>query len=484
MSAPLHNSYAAWRNSCRAFAALREGAGVPPERLLQNIWHHQRIRRDDLRLADGRRLRVLHPGFWNHGAGPDFRDAVVQFDADTPFTSDIELDLESRGWHAHGHDRNPAFAGVRLHIVWEIGDNPVLPTCVLKDFLDAPLAELALWLGTEAASRFPEELLGQCASPLRALSDAQLEHLLHEAALARLHAKAADLHARARQRGWEQALWEGLLRALGYKQNVWPMQRLGELRDRICHGGGLDPLQLQARLLGVSGLLPSDVSRARAASDGYVRRVWDHWWREREAFADCVLPREVWRLHGLRPANHPQRRLALAAHWWTDNNAPSRIEKWFTTSREPNQLAPSLLETLQARDDEFWSWHWTLRSERMKNAQPLLGEARATDLAMNVILPWLWVRAREGGNEALQREAEARYFAWPAAEDNSVLRLARNRLLGGRSIARLRGAAMQQGLIQVVRDFCDHANAICADCKFPELVRHWKLGGNSDTPGV
>ena len=36
-------------------------------------------------------------------------------------------------------------------------------------------------------------------------------------------------------------------------------------------------------------------------------------------------------------------------------------------------------------------------------------------------------------------------------------------------------AASQQGLLQIVRDFCQHSNAPCAGCRFPELVHHWKL---------
>jgi hypothetical protein len=37
----------------------------------------------------------------------------------------------------------------------------------------------------------------------------------------------------------------------------------------------------------------------------------------------------------------------------------------------------------------------------------------------------------------------------------------------------LPGAAVQQGLIQITRDFCDHSNAVCENCGFPELVRDW-----------
>jgi hypothetical protein len=59
---------------------------------------------------------------------------------------------------------------------------------------------------------------------------------------------------------------------------------------------------------------------------------------------------------------------------------------------------------LEVERDEFWSWHWTFKSARLKKPQPLLGDARVTDLAVNVILPWLWTRAAEGKNEKLQRE--------------------------------------------------------------------------------
>jgi hypothetical protein len=111
----------------------------------------------------------------------------------------------------------------------------------------------------------------------------------------------------------------------------------------------------------------------------------------------------------------------------------------------------------------------------MRKPQPLLGDARATDLAVNVVLPWLWIRAVEGKNEKLQHIVEQRYFAWPAAEDNSVLKLARQRLLGSSNARVLKNASAQQGLMQIVRDYCEHSNAVCENCRFPELVRDWNV---------
>ena len=494
MSPPPENFYADWRLRFGAGTVLRDENDPPPERLLQAIWHHQRLQRDRLQTADGKSVRVLHPGFASVEGGPDFRGAVIQIGDAAPCSGDVEIDLRVGGWRAHGHDRNPNFKNVLLHVVWDDARPmpnapPVLP---LSHSLDAPLGELGLWLENESPRVLPENLRGQCCAVLRELDETRQNKILDSAACVRFQAKAGQFRARARHAGWEQALWEGLFRALGYKHNIWPMQNLAESRLRWTPGA--DPaFALQARLLGISGLLPAELTRAQAGSDGYLRRVWDCWWRERDAFSDCILPRAVWKFHGLRPANHPQRRLALAAHWLADKNLISKIENWSVAeisdgrAARPRGLVPqcgispaksvdSLREILEVERDEFWSWHWTFRSARLKKPQPLLGDARVTDLAVNVILPWLWTRAAEGKNGKLQRVIEHRYAVWPQAEDNSILKLARQRLLGvGRSRV-LRSASAQQGLIQITRDFCEHSNAVCENCRFPELVRGWNSG--------
>jgi hypothetical protein len=462
--------YAEWRARNEARLLLREaGSPQPSERVLQSVWRHQRLRRDDLKTLDGRTVRVLHPGFWNKEAGPDFRGAVVQIGNEPARSGDIEIDLVDANWRAHQHHDNPNYKDVILHVVWsandpaKTGERPIL---ALEPSLDSPLAELQSWADSPAAESWPAELHGACAAPLRQLSSDQAQILLAQAATVRLQRKARELEIRARQSGWEQALWEGIFRALGYKQNVWPMQRLAELRERLT-GDTASVLHLQARLFGVGGLLPADAPLA----DSYLRSLWDRWWRDREHFADAVLPKTLWRFNGLRPANQPQRRLALAAHWLTSENIIDKLEHWFADERQ--ELSP--LAILQPASDDFWSWHWGFSRSRLPKPQPLLGESRATDLAINVLLPWFWARAQAGKNETLQRRAEQKYLAWPAAQDNSVLRLARQRLFGQPSPRWLNTAAAQQGLLQIVRDFCQHTNALCADCLFPDLTREFAL---------
>jgi hypothetical protein len=100
-----------------------------------------------------------------------------------------------------------------------------------------------------------------------------------------------------------------------------------------------------------------------------------------------------------------------------------------------------------------------------------LGAARVTDLALNAVLPWLWRRAHAGLNTAARRRVEERYHAWPAAQDNAVLRLARQRLLAARPLPRPRRAAHQQGLLQIVADFCQSHDACCTGCPLPVRLR-------------
>jgi len=465
--------YATWRANALQVSFLQETRqGVPSERLLQLAWQHQRIRTEGLATADGRVLRILHPGFWNHSRGPDFRDAVIRIGPDPPQRGDVEIDLRLGDWVGHRHADNPDYAGVILHVVWHAPPDPCPspPVLVLQDRLDTTIEDLIAWVDLDPG--LPDNVIGRCASPLRSLSDCAVADWLTQGALFRFQRKAVELAARARQVGWRQSLWEGLCGGLGYQHNVWPMRRLAEhARAILEHQPSPDLTRVQALLLGSSGLLPADSRRPRGPTHAYLRSLWDVWWREQDALADLTFPPSLWRMGGLRPANHPQRRVALAAHWLLRDDLFRGLEDWLARPCPARHLTSSLLAVLQAGADPFWSSHWTLTSGPAPQPRPLLGATRASDLATNVILPWFWIRAETGQNPILQQEAVSRYLAWPAAQDNAVLRLARLRLFAGED-RRLNGtAALQQGMLQVVRDFCGHSNALCDNCVLPERLK-------------
>jgi len=472
------SAYARWRAVAVQSSFLREATNeLPGEHLLQLVWQHQRLRSDQLLTTDARPVRVLHPGFWNRGRGPDFRGSVLRLGDAPAVAGDVEIDQHVTDWQGHHHQGNPAYAGVILHVVWHPPSRaptglPVLP---LLDRLDATMEELITWVDLDPG--LPENVLGRCASGLRALPASAIEDWLRQASLFRFQRKAVEFAARARQVGWERSLWEGLCGALGYQNNVWPMRRLAEQSHLLAQAcADRDLVHLQALLLGTSSLLPHETRSSRNPPHPYLRALWDHWWRERHAWSDSILPSTLWRLGGLRPANHPQRRVALTAHWLLQPDLLQQLEHWLTQPCPDRQLVSSLLELLQPRAEPFWSRHWTLTSAPIGGSpQPLLGLTRLHDIAINVLLPWFWIRAETGSRRGLKDQTVARYCAWPAAQDNAVLRLARQRLFAGEP-GRLRWtAALQQGLLQVIRDFCGHSNALCDNCVLPERLK--EIGG-------
>ena len=97
---PPDSFYAQWRMRRGPASAFREDRDSPPERLLQSIWQHQRLKRTGLMTLDGRPVRILHPGFVSREGGPDFRGAVVQLGDSPPLSGDIEVDVRTGGWRA------------------------------------------------------------------------------------------------------------------------------------------------------------------------------------------------------------------------------------------------------------------------------------------------------------------------------------------------------------------------------------------------
>lgn len=452
-----------------------ESVESPPEKLLQAIWYNQRIRRGELETVQGKKLKVLHPGFFNSEAGPDFKNAVIQFGNDKPIQGDIEIDSKISDWKSHSHHINPNYKNVVLQVVWDSDDEPAnsLPILSLKKFLESPLAILEDTVGVDIVEQFPPALEGKCSKIFKNFTPERRKKFLEEAALFRLEQKSLQMVARARNSNWNQPLWEGLLRALGYKNNIWPFQCLGELRSVILDSGleSEDGTQIEARLFGLSGLLPPELTRSYRENDIYLKKLWDYWWREQEKYSEYILPASIWRISGTRPSNHPQRRLALAARWLTKPDLPETLINWVKTADK--EIEESFLKILTPQGDSFWNWHFTIKSVKTATFQPLIGIDRGTDIAINIVLPWLLAISRENFDTAAESRVVEFYLKWRPAQDNSLLRLARHRLFGSASKEITSTAATQQGILQILKNFCANSDSICTDCKFPSKLEQY-----------
>ena len=83
---------------------------------MQYVWQHRLWPRTHLRTVDGRPVQIIDPGRLNTDAGPDFFNAKVSIGGHT-WAGDIEIHVRASDWHRHGHDGDPAYDSVILHVV-------------------------------------------------------------------------------------------------------------------------------------------------------------------------------------------------------------------------------------------------------------------------------------------------------------------------------------------------------------------------------
>jgi hypothetical protein len=443
---------------------VRETPAPPPTELeVQALWFEQ-FYKPSLVTDDGRVAEIVQPGFCNHAAGPDFSRAALRWKG-SPETvvGDVEVHLRADDWHLHGHDADPAYERAILHVVWEAKKGPVFfPATasfrrVPQVVLVAPWEELRPLCADLMQHPLPGAVPGRCSSILAGLPAARVLDILRTAGLFRLRQKARRWHWRREIAGRDQALFEALAEALGFHANQVPM-RLVAQRLPYALLRKLTPAERQAHLFGLAGFLPEEsVALLRAEPRGWVRDLWEIWWKARAPLDYALLGRSHWKLAGLRPLNRPERRLAALA--------------------QIVAMLPKLGAALERRDDarfaglllgmrdEFWEKHATLTGSELPAPCRLLGEERAHDILINVFWPLVSLDDPAGAERGLT--------ALNSAPNNAARIATQRMLLAPLTAKQQREALVQQGLLQIYRDYCLTDCSQCEACTFPELVSSW-----------
>lgn len=418
--------------------------------------------------TEGERIEVVQFGHWNRGTGPDFSEAAVRIDGELR-AGPIELDLDARDWEGHGHGSNPDFDEVVLHA---FTDGPSWKRFFTRTSRHRNVCQLQLpqYAWSQGPPDFlPEAFPGRCLAPLSRMEDGEVESLLLAAAQYRLHRKAERFRVMSGSIDREQALFQALAEALGYRGNVTAMAVLAQ-RCPLAELRVLDPVEREARLFGAAGFL--DRERFEEAPDRgtrrYLRELWDRWWKMRDGVEPVPKRAIRWRFAGNRPLNHPQRRIgALAAvvgHW--EELAPL----WISPGKDVKMIVNNVVKNL---DNEFWERHYTLRAAPSDRRFRLIGRDRLHDILGNVIFP---------GAIGVREDLWEAFLGLGAVDSNRKLRRAALRLFGpARDRRKLFTSCyyQQQGLLQIYHDFCLEDVSECASCPFPEQLAQWRVPGES-----
>ena len=256
------------------------------ERHVQAVWYDATLRPKTLFTRRGSKVNVVSPGEWNLGAGPDFRNAILEIgQARRRVVGDVEIHLCPNDWDIHRHGTDPNYRNVIAHVTWGCGPVP----------RSLPSGAVSIWLGRFVASdpSFSPDQIDLTAYPYAKLPlekrpcEERIGHdpllaraILQEAGRYRLRLKARRILGRicASAGRRRQVFYEEVMTALGYKRNQMQFRHVAE-RVPIA-------------------ALPSesDVARTALVTAGEF---------------------EEWDLSGCRPENDPRKRLEHAADVFT-----------------------------------------------------------------------------------------------------------------------------------------------------------------------
>lgn len=328
------------------------------ERVIQKVWLRQDFASASLKTVSGKKLVVKNPGRWNFHEGPDFKEARLVLDG-VELIGDVEVHLNLLDWRHHRHENDKNYDRVLLHVVLQLdpansfsqvqtskGDEPellhLLPflnqdleSCALED----ALLELECQDELEWVARFVQQ-------PLKD----QLQ-ILNERALVRWQQKRVYAQQRLDAEGWEAACHSYVLEVLGYRRNRTPMLKLA-MRYPLAQ-------------------MREVFFEYRSADD-------------RNSFAAQLFEEEAecWKLNGLRPANHPRRRLAQYLEIVSNQpDWPDRLTEWI----ERLPVVVDHTGTHEFRKATGLSGFRSQLSESVFGS--VVGEKRLNTLAVDMILP-------------------------------------------------------------------------------------------------
>ncbi|MFH0881051.1 MAG: DUF2851 family protein, partial [Lentisphaerota bacterium] len=386
-----------------ATTLVREGRKRVPaqdfsERHLQCVWYDAQWRPEGLRTDDGDLVVVEDPGLWNLEAGPDFLGAALHIGPEQRrIKGDVEIHVHPSDWKTHGHASDSRYQQVRIHVTYLAGasDPGLFPAgtihMALKDRLTSnprfSFEGIDLLAYPTAARATPPP----CREALQTCSPEEKEWLLEAAGEERLRRKAMRMAEAIHEKGANQVLYEEIMAALGYKQNKLPFRTLAEripLRT-LQEEADASALKAYALLLGVAGLLPEDMNRKwDAETRAFIRSLWNAWWKCRDKYAKRILPRAMWQLSGIRPANHPARRLMAAADLFTTEE-PLSLQIREVLQDHPGECMNYIEKILRIDSGLYWGQRLSLAGKASQKPVAVLGRDRASAILINVITPYL-----------------------------------------------------------------------------------------------
>lgn len=359
------------------------------EEFLHYVWKYRLFDQAAFADTDGNSVEVVAPGEYNRDSGPDFFNARIRT-AGALWAGNIEIHLNGSDWSKHGHQSDPAYNNVILHVVSR-DDMPavtasgiVLPVAVLN-----PLPEVY--------DKFLEftnnPLLIACQKDLVRVDSYFKSHWITCLAMERLQEKAEAIGEIFRETGsdWEETFYRLLARYFGARVNTDNFERLARaLPLKLIRKHADNPLQVEALLYGTAGMLSGELFR-EAVGESYLSDLMREYRVLSKKYSLVPMHGWLWKFHRLRPAGFPTIRISQLAALL------SRSKPLFSEITEAGEIS-ELRNILDNPSSEYWSDHYSFGKQSGKRTGRA-GEETIDILIINVVVPMLFLYGKKRGND-------------------------------------------------------------------------------------
>jgi len=426
-----------------------------PEKQAVLIW--QQVVGKELTSSEDELFSVIYPGRTNGDNGPDFRDAVIVNKSHLT-KGDVEVHVKSSDWYSHEHHADAEYNNVILHVVmWHDCNSATL----LQSGKPVPMLCLAKALSHQAYL-LPYQL--PCFQILNHMDRRTLGKLLNTAGEERFKQKAMHFQAEilrfAQKEEAGQVLFRGMMRALGYAKNTKPFE---DIADRMPLNSieSREGLALkQALLLGTAGLLPSQRWQGKFARGKEVQELEQIWQSAGKKIK--TMKEGDWNLSHIYPNNSPVRRIVAQSYLlerYCEGKLLAGILQLVKEALLPK--GHHVLENgLTVAGDGYWRDHFDFDVRSKTKISALLGNSKAGEIVVNVILPFAFSWGELANEAKLTENAIELYRNYPKLAENCITRHMTKQLC----LEELPDftACHQQGLIHVFRNYCREGR--CSQC--------------------
>lgn len=406
---------------------------------------------DSLLDSDGRRISVIHPGEYNRDAGPDFFNSRLLI-GDTIWAGNVEIHIRSSHFYLHGHQTDPAFNNVILHVVAE-NDRKVfnergeeILTSGIK--FDQSLYEKYLTLVNNP-------YIIACQDEFPKVDKILVRHWLGSLVIERLQDKSAMILRILDETGndWDETFYRLLSRYFGFRVNTEPFEMLARsLPFRIIRKHADNRFQIEALLFGTAGILEEGLFKD-AVSDEYYRSLIKEFRILSSKYSLQPLHGWIWKFSRLRPANFPTLRISqLALMLSVSGGLLSKV-------LETNDIS-SLKKLFEVSASDYWDDHFIFGRKSRKSIKNT--GSQATDiLLINAVIPAIFVFGKSRDRQDICERA-LDFLESVEAENNTIISEWQKAGMPVES------AFDSQALIQLRNEYCK--NRKCLSCRIGSKI--------------